>query len=417
MAERSRAPLRIDTPYGTWAANAIAVVEASYAFAGDDRAWLAGVSTAAKPLLDAGGGIVAYFYDLRRPVDGQLTPPLTFDTSDDFARTLVAVHGKRSARDRERPYVRPAAFVTSSQLYGPRATASDPGARESAARGYADFARVCAAAGERHGCVVGAPLVALSHVGRADAARWEKLTSHVAAALRLRRALATPGAIFDAAGKVHHAHEDAPIDRLRRAAAAIDRARTRRVRRDPDAALSLWNAVVAGRWTLIDRFDRDGRRFWIAHENTELDPRGLSRRERAVAAHLARGLSNKQIAGALGISEGTVAAHAAGIRRKVGDVPRAELARRVGAPPRARVNRWLVEGERLAVVSKENDPIPDALTPAEREVARLVADGASNAEVADRRRTSIHTVVNQLQRVYEKLGVRSRVELARRLDG
>jgi DNA-binding CsgD family transcriptional regulator len=61
------------------------------------------------------------------------------------------------------------------------------------------------------------------------------------------------------------------------------------------------------------------------------------------------------------------------------------------------------------------------LTPQELQVARLVAAGASNREVADQLFVSVRTVESHLGRVYRKLGVRSRAALAARsgdlLDG
>jgi DNA-binding CsgD family transcriptional regulator len=57
----------------------------------------------------------------------------------------------------------------------------------------------------------------------------------------------------------------------------------------------------------------------------------------------------------------------------------------------------------------------EGLTPAERRVAELVADGRTNAEVAAALFLSERTVSSHLTRVYGKLGVRSRTELARRL--
>ena len=60
-------------------------------------------------------------------------------------------------------------------------------------------------------------------------------------------------------------------------------------------------------------------------------------------------------------------------------------------------------------------PSPDALTPTEAEVAKLVAQGLTNREVADTLFVSPHTVNANLRRVYRKLEVRSRTELARRL--
>jgi pimeloyl-ACP methyl ester carboxylesterase/DNA-binding CsgD family transcriptional regulator len=53
----------------------------------------------------------------------------------------------------------------------------------------------------------------------------------------------------------------------------------------------------------------------------------------------------------------------------------------------------------------------DALTPSEREVATLVAQGLTNAEVADRLGTSRFTVDGRLRRIFTKLDVTTRVEL------
>jgi DNA-binding NarL/FixJ family response regulator len=51
------------------------------------------------------------------------------------------------------------------------------------------------------------------------------------------------------------------------------------------------------------------------------------------------------------------------------------------------------------------------LTSREAEVAALVAEGLKNREISERMNLSAHTVKNYLYRVYEKLGISSRVEL------
>jgi len=53
------------------------------------------------------------------------------------------------------------------------------------------------------------------------------------------------------------------------------------------------------------------------------------------------------------------------------------------------------------------------LTPTERRVAALAADGLSNQEIAHKLFITVHTVEVHLSRVYAKLGVRSRGQLAR----
>jgi DNA-binding CsgD family transcriptional regulator len=56
------------------------------------------------------------------------------------------------------------------------------------------------------------------------------------------------------------------------------------------------------------------------------------------------------------------------------------------------------------------------LTPTEQRVAELAADGLSNRDIAAAANVAIKTVEANLSRVYRKLGVRSRVELGRRMD-
>ncbi len=58
----------------------------------------------------------------------------------------------------------------------------------------------------------------------------------------------------------------------------------------------------------------------------------------------------------------------------------------------------------------------DTLTAAETQVAALVAQGLTNREIAAQQFTTIATVEAHLTRIYSKLGVRSRTDLARRVS-
>ncbi len=60
-------------------------------------------------------------------------------------------------------------------------------------------------------------------------------------------------------------------------------------------------------------------------------------------------------------------------------------------------------------------PAPDGLTPTEQQIASLVAAGHTNREVADSLFISAKTVEKHLTRIYAKVGVRSRRQLAREL--
>jgi DNA-binding CsgD family transcriptional regulator len=54
-----------------------------------------------------------------------------------------------------------------------------------------------------------------------------------------------------------------------------------------------------------------------------------------------------------------------------------------------------------------------SLTDAEAQVARLVSDGITNREIADRLFLSPHTVNSHLRHIFAKLAINSRAELAR----
>ncbi len=62
-------------------------------------------------------------------------------------------------------------------------------------------------------------------------------------------------------------------------------------------------------------------------------------------------------------------------------------------------------------------PSAGVLTETESRIARLAASGATNREIASRLFLSVKTVEANLSRSYRKLGVRSRIGLALRLEG
>jgi len=59
---------------------------------------------------------------------------------------------------------------------------------------------------------------------------------------------------------------------------------------------------------------------------------------------------------------------------------------------------------------------PEALTPSERRVARLAADGRSNPEIAQALFLTRRTVETHLTHAYQKLGISSRERLADALE-
>ena len=70
----------------------------------------------------------------------------------------------------------------------------------------------------------------------------------------------------------------------------------------------------------------------------------------------------------------------------------------------------------LARVGGRRGASGGGLSPSEQRVAELVAGGLSNKEIAARLYVSPHTVETHLSSAYAKLGVRTRTQLAQRLN-
>jgi DNA-binding NarL/FixJ family response regulator len=152
----------------------------------------------------------------------------------------------------------------------------------------------------------------------------------------------------------------------------------------------------------------------------ERPPGRLSARERCVIERLIGGSSQKTVSFDLGVALTTVSVHLRVALDKLG-IRLWEHAVLAGAI----IQRGeaidsdagaLGGGEPLAVVKIALCSVSlSELTSAEREVALLVVDGLTNAEIGIQRHTSPRTVANQVAAVFRKLGVHGRLELIRRL--
>jgi DNA-binding CsgD family transcriptional regulator len=174
---------------------------------------------------------------------------------------------------------------------------------------------------------------------------WQQISAHIAAGRRLREAIVysrpLDEVILKPSGKVEHAEGEGASSSARSAlqdaVTRIEKARGKQRRSDPDGATEAWTAMVSGRWSLVDRFERGGRRYVVARRNEHAlrDPRALTSRERVIVHLAALGKSNKLIGYELGLAESTIGSHLSTAMRKLGVNSRVDLLRLVLAfgPP------------------------------------------------------------------------------------
>lgn len=340
------------------------MLEAAYAVERDDEAWLRGIASAATPLLDVGLGLHALRLDLRRAP--MVHDPLLVGGAPAWQRSwrqnwwepllssfdrdqLSFALGFGTVSYATHLWEAGARQITTYRELFERLGSSGWGhvfaryteRREDGRLFYPDSLNVLAVDASERGVALVANRAQVADAPPDAATRelWTKVAGHIAAGLRLRSRLGADAfegaeAVLRPDGKLEHAEGDARSrvsqDLLREAARQIDRARTSGVRDDREA-LALWRALHAGRWSLLDVFERDGRRYYVARENRPAPPPrpafdALTERERQVVCLLGLGRANKAIAYELGLSPSTVATLLRRATRRLGARSVVELA-------------------------------------------------------------------------------------------
>lgn len=410
----------------------VAIVEHAYQIGPDLEGWLQRLAEAVRPHLDCSFGTQAVLYraveDPRRPLEiagvgfAGAPPGMRAHLEDMISRTRP---GDVKAMLGQRPGLWAFSELASDsyhQVLGDTAVQVDGGP-------VVDTRVAFATDGRRWCLFAGGFSPRREKTPRSERRMWQQIVAHLTSSTRLMWELGqarppSEEAVLGPAGELLHAEGDARDRTARRqlqeAARAIDRARGSMRHTDPMGSLELWRGLVDGRWSLVDRFESDGRRFMIAlrNDSPHRDPRALTPRQGQVAHLVALGLSNKEIGYSLGLSGSAVSSHASAALRKLGLRRRQELAFEMGACP-VRTSTGRVGKAELAVVSRESAPaLPSVgLTPAEEAVVRAALCASSDAEIARQRGRSKRTIANQLRSAFHKLGVRSRAELVSEVLG
>lgn len=326
------------------------VVESAYRVDGPDETWLAGILERFAPVVDEDHGVLAYLYDAAaRPLRiwsfvGECAP--TKSEIDDVVR----------AADDE--------YVASSYLVTPFGTASDhPGfdrqitfQRRLGPYGVKDAIAMNSIDPSGLGAWIGALLPEKRTATGEDRDRWGKVSAHVVAALRLRKRLssarpaaapaldpASADAVLTTSGSLEHAaNPNAAVEDERRSLAEavkrLDRARGGLRRTNPEEAIEEWRVLVRARWSLVDQFESDGKRYVLAYSNPPSSPGpvGFTDREREIVALAMLGRAPKLIAYELGLAPSTVRVHLTNASRKLGVRTLNDLITRYRA--------WMLEG-------------------------------------------------------------------------
>ena len=336
MASRSRQKKKT--------ADALDVIEQAYKLDASPADWLRGLAQMVYTHLGQGLGISAFYY--------RVTDDNRVETGDEIAIDLC--HTPPMPVGESLAMLPPdfvqQSFVKCECITQSAALDQDPSMRElmkpmldaaASVLGWRDIAMLGGMDPTGHGVYFGAWLPHETRLDTRVREMWSRVAVHIATAHRLRRTLAAlssgasanrrPDAVLYPDGRVAHAEGEAVSqearDALRNGVRLMEVARGDLRRDKPFKAVDAWRGLVSCRWSLLDQFESDGKRYVIARRN---DARingfaALTDRERQAVSYAALNHTNKLIAYEIGISPSTVGVLLHRATRKMGVTSRREL--------------------------------------------------------------------------------------------
>jgi DNA-binding CsgD family transcriptional regulator len=362
VCEPQREQLRMAGAAGPWddpsntlkdaTSSLIDLVEVAYDLEKPDSEWLQSLIDAGAPILDQGLGIFAIKF-MSPPPDGGGAQVAIDDV---YLHSIREDYPKRF--DDARMLIPPGIY----QKLAPPGFASTWSEMSAdypqisidflRVLGHSDVLGIHASDPNGVGILINAPLAEAGRLTPRARERWQMLGAHIASAFRLRQGLKSMAtdssravthlprnaeAVFDiesfrTVDQIGRAEGGRVLNALRTAARTVDEARGALRRDDPEKALDIWKVLVSGRWSMVDWFDTDGRRFVLAIPNSpELsDPRGLTEQESQVVSYLLLGDTNKLIAYRLGLSASRVSGLLKSAMSKLGVTSKIQLLEKLG---------------------------------------------------------------------------------------
>lgn len=324
----------------------VGVLEAAYRLSAKTSLdWLTELAAAARPVLDQGLGVATRLF--RVTPDGLEIG----DSANDGADPRLEAASRASmahAASLHADIFRATRVCTESELVSAVGTARPIAEMILApmrAIGIRDTLTVQICDTDGHGIFVAAPLEREATLDDEMRQRWQRIATHLLTAARLRRAIASGhGQVaLELAPNGTLSIEDESLSAPRLRERVVDEANAiRHVRaagarataeRSGDRVLDVWRGLVAGNWSVIDRADGQDARYLVLRRNppptasasASAQTSRFSTRETQVAAYLANGWTNKEIAYALGITISSIATLVARLKKKLNVASRVQL--------------------------------------------------------------------------------------------